>query len=225
MKILFNFASRSRPEKFFKCLDNIHELSVSDNYVIVAKLDKDDPSMNNQAVVERLNTYPHLYYDFGYSKNKVHAINRDIPKDDWGILVNMSDDMLFLVKGFDNIIREAFDRKDLFVHFPDGHVQEMLCTMSIMDRVHYDRFGYVYHPDYTSLWCDNEANEVAIRLKAYKYVPTQIFEHKHPAWTGERPDEQLVQTQRYYYADGRIYEQRKAKNFDLINPNTIPLQA
>ena len=215
MKILYNFASRSRPDKFFRCLDNISSLSDSGNYVVVAKLDSDDPSMNNQVVIDRLNTYPNLYYNFGYSKNKVHAINRDIPSDDWDILVNMSDDMDFKVKGFDNIIRQAFDRKGMFIHFPDGHVNERLSTMSIMDRAHYDRFGYVYHPLYTSLFCDNEAQDVALRTGSYKYVPIQIFEHRHPAWTGEKPDAQLVQTQRYYYADERIYDQRKQKNFDL----------
>jgi hypothetical protein len=87
--------------------------------------------------------------------------------------------------------------------------------MSIMGRTYYERFGYVYHPAYTSLWCDNEAQDVAMQLGCYKYVPKQIFTHKHPAWTGERADEQLIQTQRYYQADMRIYNERKDKNFDL----------
>jgi hypothetical protein len=233
MRILYNFASRSRPDKFFKCLDNIRNLSTTNDWEVLAKFDTDDKTMNNPEVIERLQLdYPHVRFTIDESKSKVHAINRDIndfttgwDRLNWDIIVNMSDDMEFKVKGFDQDIIDAFiysssDKVqrynlDWFVHFPDGYVNERLSTMSIMGRTYYERFGYVYHPAYTSLWCDNEAQDVAMQLGCYKYVPKHIFTHKHPAWTGERADEQLIQTQRYYQADMRVYNERKSKNFDL----------
>jgi len=84
-------------------------------------------------------------------------------------------------KGFDNIIREEFYKNlDQFVHFPDGFTADRLATMSIMGREYYNRFKYIYHPDYISLWCDNEAMEVAKMLGCYTYVDKNIFQHLHP---------------------------------------------
>jgi hypothetical protein len=196
-------------------LDNIASLSASPNYIVLAKIDDDDTSMKNQTVINRLADYENVHAFFGRSSNKVHAINRGLPYGKWDILVNMSDDMLFNTVGFDVIIRNNADDIDKFIHFPDGHVNERLCTMSIMGRKYFNRFGYVYHPQYSSLWCDNEAQEVAMMLGCYKYVDQQIFTHNHPAWTGETPDEQLIQTQRYYQADEKIYNYRKANNFPI----------
>lgn len=207
--ILYNFASRSRPDKFFKAIENINKLSKTD-HIIAAKIDIDDPSM--------LLTFgsfdlPNLKVYSGYSKNKIDAINRDIP-DGWDILVNMSDDMVFTKEGFDLDIIEAFNGDyDQFIHFPDGYTDNRLCSMSIMGKDYYDRFGYVYHPDYVSLWCDNEAQDVAKDLGKYKFVNKNIFIHDHPAWTGAKADQQLIDTQKYYRQDQRTYNKRKACGF------------
>lgn len=207
--ILYNFATRSRPEKFFKAMENIYGLSESKDFFILAKLDDNDSSN-----YERAKEFPYCIVVSGYSKSKIHAINRGIITKGWDILVNMSDDMLFLKKGFDNIIREHCGPDD-FVHFPDGHVNERLCTMSIMGKDYYDRFGYVYHPDYSSLWCDNEAQEVAKKLGRYKYVPQQIFEHQHPAHGRAQTDKQYKYTESFYWKDKEVYDRRKKMNFDL----------
>ena len=151
---------------------------------------------------------------FGVSKSKVDAINRDVPRYGWDILVNVSDDQIFTRKGFDQVIAEHCG-PNTFLHLPDGHVNELLPTMSIMGRDYYNRFGYIYHPDYVSLWCDNEAMDVAKALGCHKYVDEHIFVHEHPAWTGERPDSQLEHTQSFYRRDERVYKKRKILGFPL----------
>lgn len=207
--ILYNFASRSRPDKFFKAIENINTLSKTD-HIILAKLDTDDKAMQDR--FDEVNRCGAIIV-WGHSKNKIDAINRDIP-DGWDILVNMSDDMVFTKEGFDLDIIEAFNGDlDQFIHFPDGFTAERLCSMSIIGRDYYDRFGYVYHPDYVSLWCDNEAQDVAKDLGKYKFVNKNIFIHDHPAWTGAKPDQQLIETQKYYRQDQRTYNKRKACGF------------
>jgi len=211
MIILFKITTRSRPHKYLKLLDNIKEMCHGTQHKVVVTADEDDPTMAGMTNVI-----------YGKSKNKIDAINRDVPADGWDILVNVSDDQLFTKYGFDLDIIEAFGGNlDQFIHFPDGYTEDRLCSLSIMGSTYYKRFGYIYHPSYTSLWCDNEAQEVAKMLGCYKFVPLQIFTHAHPAWTGEKPDAQLIETQRYYKADQKIYTHRKSINFDIIHPNTV----
>lgn len=207
--IIYNFASRSRPEKLRACLDNIRSMSASDNYDVVIKIDSNDPSDYTWL----LNTQEYAVM-VGLSKNKVHAINRDFDPTGYDIIVNMSDDMWFIQKGFDNVLREHVGADD-FVHFPDGFVNERLSTMSIMGIDYYNRFGYIYHPAYTSLWCDNEAQRVAERLGRYKYVPLHIFEHRHPQYGKAPTDAQYRKTESYYWLDKKIFDMRQRKGFPI----------
>lgn len=200
--ILFNFATRSRPEKAAATIASIREYC-QDKYTIYMKIDQDDEATLSY-------DFPNTRQVIGVSKSKIHAINRGVNDiSGWDILVNISDDQLF-IKPF------SIDcGTDEFIHYPDGHVNERLCTMSVMGRDYYRRFRYVYHPDYVSLWCDNEAMEVAQQLGCYRYIDEHIFTHNHPAWTGEKPDEQLINTQAFYRQDERTYKLRKAQGFPI----------
>ena len=221
MKILFKLTSRSRHTNFFRALDSIIDNCTSDQYQILCSLDFDDKTMCNDEVRQSLAWYFHkgvpIVYHYGASKNKVDAINRDMEiRGHWDILVNVSDDQIFTVVGFDEIIRANMPADlDCFLHFPDGHAGERLATLSIMGRAYYDRFGYIYHPDYISLWCDNEAMEVAKKLGKYKLVSERIFEHLHPANGNAPTDAQYKKTESYYRIDEKTFNRRKAMNFYL----------
>ena len=220
MKILFKYATRSRPDLFDRGMRSIIDNCNSNNYVILVSVDGDDTSMRK----EFFNTkeYPNTIVKVGTSENKIDAINRDMDMvSDWDILVNMSDDMVFTLKGFDNEIRESFeDLHDYSInlaqclHFPDGNRSDLI-TMAIMGREYYNRFGYIYHPDYKSLWCDNEMTDVAKMLGCYKYVDKHIVRHLHPAYGKGKYDKQYRTTESFNGVDKHTYYNRKAKNFDL----------
>jgi glycosyl transferase family 2 len=213
MKISYSFASRSRPEKFFAALDNIREMSVIKDYEIIAKLDIDDLSMHNNEVKNKLTKYPEVTVKWGLSENKIHAINRD-NNFSGEIICCHSDDMVFIKKGFDDVIRREIE-KDFYLHFPDGYANERLSTYSIMHVNYYKRFGYIYHPQYKNLWCDNEQMDVAKKLYRYKYVGEQIFEHRHPSAGKAQKDEQYRLTESSNSVDKTTYLKRKKINFDL----------
>lgn len=215
-RILFNFATRSRPDKLKACLENISD-NANGNWYVGIKIDHDDPSDYSF-----LENFDHRFVVLkGTSRNKVHAINRNVG-DGWDILVNTSDDIMFTEKGFDDIIRKSMGL-DCFLHFPeeyaDGQAQkkerDTISVVSIMDKAYYDRFCYVYHPDYKSLWCDNEATQVARMLGRYKHVDKKIFEHLHPAAGKGQMDHQYRKTESYYQEDKRTFERRRAMNFGL----------
>lgn len=221
--ILFKFATRSRPEKFFAGLDNIiNNLHDRKNFVILATMDIDDSTMYNRQVIERLTPYVKNKFVipvFGRSKSKIDAINRDMQHapDNWEILVNFSDDMKFNPHGFDKTIRDKFSlhfpSTDGNIYFNDGFAKDSVSTMTIMGREYYKRFGYIYEPSYTSLWCDNEYTEIAKRLNKIQYFPENLYTHHHAVNVGGVVDDQLKITESYSHMDNLNFERRKAKNF------------
>lgn len=214
MKIHYNFATRSRPAKMAAAIATIFSYSHKSNFTIGLVIDDDDTDTLKSNEFSDVMQYSNVYRVPGMSNGKIHAINRGMVGWEGDIVVNMSDDMRFLVPAYDLKIINAFgDNLDQFIHFPDGRVFHLLPTMSIMGRTYYERFGYIYHPQYWSLWCDNEAMDVAKKLGKYKYVPEQIFDHYHPAWTGEPVDALLRHTQGYYHIDEQTYIKRSAAGF------------
>lgn len=197
MTICYSFPSRERPHKFFAALNNIQDMSESKDYFVVAKLDLDDVTMNNDEVKEKIaKEYPEVIVKWGYSKSKIDAINRgmeDLPEFD--VLCLHSDDMKFIEWGFDAEIRDAFKDWDGLVHFPDGHVNEKLITYSMMHVDYYKQLGYIYHPSFMNVYCDNFQQEQAKRLNKYKFVNKNILEHRHPIWGYGVADDLLKRTE------------------------------
>lgn len=224
MRLFIKYTSRSRPNNFFRGLDSIvNNLSDKDNYTILCSFDEDDLSMNDTHVLNRLSDYKNVVYYFGLSKTKVDAINRDLNfAPDFDILINMSDDMVFTKKGFDDIIRKAmsdnFPDTDGWLHFYDGN-QNRLSTMSIFGKKYFDRFGFIYHPDFISVYCDNREQDVAKILGKYKYMGDEekILLHIHPLHGHgiELMDDQYKHTESFYPQDRATYNRHIQNNFYL----------
>lgn len=142
-------------------------MTLDKDYFVVFKGDEDDTEMWQQR--GRLINYPEVIKMWGYSKSKIHAINRNLDKlPEWHILVNVSDDQLFIQKGFDRIIKSKFTEPDLFLHFPDSFAGSRVATMSIIDKAYYQRDNYIYFPGYYSMFCDEEETEKAKMRGRYK---------------------------------------------------------
>ncbi len=214
MKLTYSFPSRNRPVKFFAALDNIRSMSASDNYEVIAKLDDDDKLFTDR-FKQRLEQYPEVIVKWGRSKNKVHAVNRDLEGMTGEILLCHSDDMVFIRRGFDDFVREQYKNFDGLLHLPDGYANARVCTYSIMHVNYYKRFGYIYNPAYVSMWCDNEATIVAKKLNKYKYVNEQLFQHEHPVLGHVPKDEMYMKDGKYYREEQITYKKREIKNFDL----------
>jgi hypothetical protein len=226
--ILIKLASRSRPGRFFEALHNIGALAADKiNYTVYCVVDGDDMTMQmdgqwTSAVEDEWRRVDevgiNVLVNSGRSTSKIDAINRPIHHSiEWDILVNFSDDMRFTVYGWDQLIREAFrcNGEDLFLHYPDSTARNMLATMSVMDRKYFERDGYIYHPSYQSLFCDQEAMDVAQMRGRYRYMGTQIFDHYHPAYGHVPWDAQYELQQAFWSEDEKNYNYRKSNNFFL----------
>lgn len=220
MRIAYIFASRSRPEKFFRCLDNIRAMSKSKNYFVWGKLDDDDAEKDKYE--SRLAEYPELTVKWGTSESKIHAINRsleDLPECD--IIINTSDDIIYDVPGFDNEIREAFERLlpnfDGAVHFPDDHGKAKTIIVSMLGINLYRLLGYIYHPSFLSVYADNHFTEMCKAMGKYVFVNKRLFSHNHPMWHLSAWDEQYRRTEskEFYQKDRETFLRLKAENFGL----------
>lgn len=220
-KILFKLPSRGRPERFFKALDSIIDnVRDLDNYHVSCTLDTDDELMNSEEVISKIRTRKNVSIEWGLSTSKIHAVNRNIPEIGWDIICIGSDDIFFNVFGFDEMIRMEFNQHfpngDGYLHFKEKDSGAALCVMTCCDKKYFDRFGYIYHPDYLSLWADNEQMEVAKKLGRYVYIPYDIMDHKNPAYGYLEKDEMFISQQKIgWTTDQQTYNKRKAKNFGL----------
>ena len=80
---------------------------------------------------------------------------------------------------------------------------------------YFRRFGYIYHPDYKALWCDNEFTEVADAFGKQTYFDDIIIRHEHPIWGYGQQDELNNRDNRLYQDDKQTYLRRKSAGFGI----------
>ena len=216
--MLFKYPSRGRRQRFIEGMDSIvNNLRDKENYQILVSADWDDTEMIGLDI--DINYHNSLIV-YGESNSKVEAINRDMDfADEWDIIVVMSDDMRFSFFGFDDVIRAEFSdgNLDKLLHIPDQDAKEHLATVYIAGKTYYDRFGFVYNPEYKSLFCDNEVQDIAKSLGKYVFLDCPgLVMHLNPAY-GHLPKDELFISQQEigWTVDQETYNKRKARNFDL----------
>lgn len=223
MKLLIKFPTRNRVKKFFEVLDLYYNyLEDKDNTEICVSIDTDDSTMNNDSIFKRLEEYDNLSYFVSNNKSKIQAINADMEEfdGDFDIILLASDDMVPQIKGYDNIIRENMEKyypdTDGVLWFFDGNRRD-LNTLCILGKKYYDRFGYIYHPGYKSVYVDNEFTQVANRLKRQTFIDQCIIKHEHPDMPQfrDRIDNLYVENSKYYPADHSFFMLRQKNNFGL----------
>lgn len=223
LKLLIKFPTRGRPKKFFEVLDLYYQKAEDkNNLAFLITCDTDDTSMNNPEVIQKLESYKvkcKFFYTFGHNKTKIQAINADMEKfQGWDVLLLASDDMIPIADGYDQIIKNdmmAYHRNmDGVLWYFDGQRHD-INTLCILGKKYYDRFNYIYNPEYISLWCDNEFTQVSEFLgKSYKLNKT-IIEHRHPAYQKAEFDSVYARNESYFQIDQMTFEKRKKKNFDM----------
>jgi len=146
----------------------------------------------------------------------IEAINVAAKQTVNDLIIVVSDDF-DCFPNWDLFLQERLNNKsDYIVKTSDG-LQPILITLPIMDRVYYNRFGYVYYNEYKHMFCDTEMTDVGHLLG--KVVDLQsndfIFRHNHYSTGGmikdiinEKNDLTWIQGEELYYS-------RKSNQFYL----------
>ena len=215
--LLIKFPTRARPDKFKEIFGKYVDLLSGKRKVkFIVSMDENDPSCNNHNIrtfLEQMKKRVDVEYHYGVSRNKVDACNRDVPSDGWKVCVLVSDDMTPRIKGYDDVIM-----KDMETYFPDydgsinyncSRAYPAVMVLSIIGNPYYKRFGYIYHPEYVSLFCDEEQTVVARSLNKMIDLNKKVITHD---WH-EIKDDLRKHTEQFYQSDKVIFEARKAKGF------------
>lgn len=126
------------------------------------------------------------------------------PCQDW-------DDKLFTLK-------TGWTDEDWTAHVEDGYVHNLM-VLAILTRTRYNRFGYLFYPEYESMFCDTEFTEIAYgegRVINAKHI---LIEHLHPD-CNKRPRDQVDATHasKERWARGEmLFNYRKHRQF----PNDV----
>lgn len=208
--------SRSRPRK---ALETFHKWTCrsgrEERYLL--SLDKDDPCLE-----EYLNIFPDYFSLVNTSNNSkilvnsnrsaVDAIN-NAAQQAYGTMIVVSDDTEPCNNWHYEIEQIARNNHDWILKTYDG-IQPWIITMPIMDRTYYNRFGYIYHPDYQHMFCDTELTCVA-DLTGRKITSDILFKHNHYSVTNEQPDSVNKKADATWAQGEKLFLERYKRNFDL----------
>tara|TARA_Y100000004_G_C8893214_1_gene402978 strand:- start:257 stop:955 length:699 start_codon:yes stop_codon:yes gene_type:complete len=222
MKLIVKFPTRSRPDKFKPLLEKyISFLSGNHDVRFVITCDEDDETMNTEEIREwfaDIQKKVDLVYYYGDSKNKVQAVNANLENQSGDVLLVVSDDMVPMMHGYDDIIakvfQETFPNYDGAIKFSDGIRHDALMTLPCLGWKLYESFGYVYHPDYESLYCDNEQTHVCSLLNKLVLCDVCIIQHQWIPGFHKDADELHKRNESYYEKDGAVFKERESRKFD-----------
>jgi len=228
LRLLVQFPTLARPKKFLSVLDRyISTMSVWNEVFFNINCDFEDKTMNNKDIVndvhkllsKRNEARGVMHFDYG--TDKISAINAHIDEQSFDVVICASDDMVPKVYSWDQRIavsmQEHFPDLDGCVHFNDGNTNGDLITFSILGRKLYEYFGYIYHPDYKSLYCDDEFTQVVRAMEKEKYIDEVIIAHEHYSLEGSENhgeiDYAAQKTLHYSGRDHVVFQKRKELGF------------
>jgi hypothetical protein len=186
----------------------------------LCSFDLDDVTMNNPGMRNWIAKQGDLVKAFwGNSKTKIEAINADLEHaGDYDVMLLASDDMIPQIHGYDDIIMQDmqtyYPDGDGVLHYNDGKQGERLNTLCIFGKKYFERFGYIYNPEYISVFPDNEFTDVSRILRKATYIDRVIIRH---FWIEIGIDALYMRNEnRELYAhDNAVYNRRKEAGFGL----------
>lgn len=156
-------------------MDWLNSCSTTDVELIVS-IDDNDPEKEHY-----LSTYANVSKAkviVNSNRSAVDAINHAAKVSTGDILIVVSDDTGCIVN-WDGVIKNAVSgREDFVLKVFDG-IQRWIITMPIMDRAYYNRYGYVYHPDFKHMFCDTFLTHQADALKKVIWRNDITIPHNH----------------------------------------------
>lgn len=209
MKISILHPSRSRPAKSWQTINDWVNRAGCEVEVIVS-LDIDD---------ETLPEYKRLYGDrfkviVNTNRSAVDAMNQAAQHSTGDLLVGVSDDFT-CPRNWALILEKHCKLWHDFVLKVNDGTQLYIVTLPIMDRTYYNRFGYIYHPDYLHMFCDTELTHVADVLRRLIIKNDLLFRHNHYSVMREQKDAVAKRADATWNEGKRIYLEHVKNKFGL----------
>lgn len=199
--------TRSRPEKS-KQTTSKWLADAGQNVELIVSIDEGDPLKS---------TYHGLYPTnciINHNRSAIDAINNAAKIASGDILIVVSDDSDCPRNWVEKVMRSINGRRDFILKVNDG-IQRWVITMPIMDRAYYNRFGYIYYPEYKHMFADTELTHIADLTKRTITRNDIIFPHKHYSVTKQAKDNVSLAADSTWDQGKQLYLNRVKECFGL----------
>lgn len=212
MKISLIHPSRGRALQSFKNHSEwIEKANVADVETIVAVDASDDQSQK----------YLDLYRGscfIGPNSSVVEATNYAAEKATGDILIYLSDDFR-CPDDWANLVIEEFKKYNgpTLVKVDDclQRFDVAVLTIPMMNRALYEKLGYFWHPEYKSMFVDEDLYWTATKLRALKFASHLKFPHEHVS-VGKAKDDETYRRSAANWNQGKdLFKKRKSAGFPL----------
>lgn len=209
MAISLLHPSRSRPQKSFETSsDWVNRAGVETELIV--SVDRDDPYLRDYSVLYGGKI---LVND---NKFVVQAANHAAKVAKFDVLVYLSDDF----KCFDNwgveVLKKFEGCSTPRLIKVDDKLQTFhkdVLTIPIMNRLLYQELGYFFHPEYHSMFVDQDLYWTVKNMEAMIFCPELVFEHHHYVNGKAKKDETYERSTSNWNQGKHLYQQRKEQNF------------
>ena len=207
--------SRGRVDQAYDCMKYWYGMMSPFNEVeYILSIDHNDPS-NYLKILEE-DTEPFGFRLVrGKNANVVQALNRGAKCATGDVLIYVSDDFL-CPPNWDLEIQKNAEGDDWFMLVNDG-IQKKFATILIESRKYYKRLGYMYYPEYISMFADPDATEMARAHGRLQDRTNLLFKHNHYT-VGGMPFDATYSNENSPVAwkhGEKLFEKRKKENFGV----------
>lgn len=219
MKISLIHPSRGRPDLAQQAAYNwLSKTSGLNQTEYILSVDNDD--LSEYSVEPPLNEFYELHREKRIllkndNRSIVDAVNNAAKIAAGDLLIVMSDDFLCPQNWDKKLIEIAKEEEPGFVIKTEDGSGGWICTLPIVDRAWYDRFGYIYYPHYRHMFCDTELTSAAVYMDSLVDATDLRFTHQHYSFTGEKPDEIAERAGSTWNRGQQLYIERYFLNFGL----------
>lgn len=213
--------SRQRPAMAYQTAHKwLSSRSASNNipFEYILSIDTTDPTIESyhQLFQDLSKNFEGIKICVNNNKSCIDASNKGAEYSKNNLLILVSDDFDCFESWDIWLLHCLKDKKDYIVKTSDG-IQNRIITLPIMDREYYNRFGYIYYPEYEHMFCDTEMTEVAHILG--RVIDLQdsiiIFHHNHYCVRRGNYDEISDKNEKTWNQGETLFNFRKQHNFFL----------
>lgn len=208
--------SRCRPLKSYETTRKWLASAGIDDVEVIVSIDEDEPML--QGYLDKYQGREKIRLIVNDNKTSVQAINQAAKVASGDIMIVASDDT-DCPENWAHLILMATEGKSDFVLKTFDGAQTWIVTMPVLDRVYYNRFGYVYYPEYQHQFCDTEFTHVADVTKKIIWRNDILFRHLHYSVLKEQKDDVYRKNDNTWHEGERLYLKRFKECFGLMDVN------
>lgn len=218
MKFSLLHPSRSRPKQAIANAKEWLEKAGNVEVEYILSIDTSDPKkFEYLAEVEQIQSYKICCYE---NDCVVQATNRAANESTGDVLIYLSDDFKCPERWGELLENEIKTHVfgDCWLLKVDDCLQKFhvpVLTIPIMSRTLYMILGYFWHPDYKSMFVDQDLYEVTKKNGWLKLAPHLKFPHHHPSNGKAIMDETYRASEKNWKQGEIMFSKRKALNFPI----------